>query len=559
MAYSADTMKKWQSLLANGTITPETYNENMRKTPVQDRINPATHTSWGTRLPTGQTREQSDQASYDRNIASTTQQLQDLGYTTPTGGVTPGSTYDAPDGVMTPRQTTVTPMSNTGQISTAPVMVNQSGQVATPTNQVTNQPSSPTTNFGEGAYADWLAAQYQQGMGSLDYARSQSNLALDEAESKISPFYYDERNRAAAQGALARRAEQERMASQGLSGGVSTQGEISRNVALQGQLGSLGRSEAEAMADIARDRAGVDADYAFGQGDLASQLAVLQAEQGIQDEATATAEQKEQVANQYLSDMIASGNATDWLMVNGASIAAEHGGDVLDYLWNFASAYTPEPTSATGGQPDEVPFETSPSFDMVYNTAITNPEITTGVLELLRNPATAGSILPDEKYGEYDAAQTGTIEALSKYGMTPDELEQYMFYVQSLSEAQFETVKNDLVSGQQGYQQDVFEANRPSELATFYADINSSDTPVTKLNSIMNDGFLETEEYYTFAFNLLASSPDPVATAKSINSSGHLSTEQQTKLNAEARRIRDQEIQEDKLLEDTSDPYGIGG
>ncbi len=80
-------------------------------------------------------------------------------------------------------------------------------------------------------------------------------------EAALKPYYYDLRNRTAAQSDIAAKNFAEYMAAQGIRGSAAGLPEIYRNAALQGQIGALTRQEQQAREDIARRRSTTQAEY----------------------------------------------------------------------------------------------------------------------------------------------------------------------------------------------------------------------------------------------------------------------------------------------------------
>lgn len=80
-------------------------------------------------------------------------------------------------------------------------------------------------------------------------------------EAALKPYYYDLRNRTAAQSDIAAKNFAEFMAAQGIRGSAAGLPEIYRNAALQGQIGALTRQEQQAREDIARRRSTTQAEH----------------------------------------------------------------------------------------------------------------------------------------------------------------------------------------------------------------------------------------------------------------------------------------------------------
>ncbi len=376
MAYSKETLDNMRRLADKGTITEDRYNEIVKsdldeRTPAY--IAPG-FTSWGTRLTGGQTREQADTSAYNQNIQSITDQLSNLGYNSATP-ITPSTNYNVgAGGAMTPVATQPVAGAVSPVASSMPI-VN--------TNTPVTGNATAGANTGVGGL---LNAQYNQGVNSLDYARNTALGNIADERARIRPYYYDERNRYASQQALARRAELERQASQGLGGGVSTQGEIARGVALQGALSGIGRDETSALADIERQKAQVQNQYAFGVSDLKSQQDIAQMEYDLEQQAIADAQDLQDedntLLNQYFAEMVSSGNADKWLQDNASII----GFDMVNKLKGMAGMFTPEVAGVGGGEQPMTP-EQNIAYNLLGDKILTestdNPELLLATLRRL--------------------------------------------------------------------------------------------------------------------------------------------------------------------------------
>ena len=127
----------------------------------------------------------------------------------------------------------------------------------------------PHDNSLNRPYADMLAemerrqrelaeAQRQSRIAALGKQKEQALSSLQSEEAALKPYYYDLRNRTAAQSDIAAKNFAEYMAAQGIRGSAAGLPEIYRQSALQGQLGTLNRQEAADIADIARRRSGIE-------------------------------------------------------------------------------------------------------------------------------------------------------------------------------------------------------------------------------------------------------------------------------------------------------------
>ena len=135
-------------------------------------------------------------------------------------------------------------------------------------------------------YADMLAeierrqrelaeAQRQSRIAALGKAKESALSGLQAEEAALKPYYYDLRNRTAAQSDIAAKNFAEYMAAQGIRGSAAGLPEIYRQSALQGQLGTLNRQEAADIADIARRRSGIESAYEY---DVAAAMADIDAQ-----------------------------------------------------------------------------------------------------------------------------------------------------------------------------------------------------------------------------------------------------------------------------------------
>lgn len=96
-------------------------------------------------------------------------------------------------------------------------------------------------------------AQTQAAVASLGKARDSSLSNLSREKAEIEPTYYAKRNSASTQSQLGAKNFAEFMAGRGgTTAGSNAQAELSRGGALQGELGSLGRDEANAFVENSR-------------------------------------------------------------------------------------------------------------------------------------------------------------------------------------------------------------------------------------------------------------------------------------------------------------------
>jgi len=119
-----------------------------------------------------------------------------------------------------------------------------------------NETTTPTTTTAQTPqnYIEGLSeAKRKAQMASLAQSRDQALSNLQAEKSGIAPKYYDARNQAAAGAQQSARNFAEFMAARGgTSSGANAQAALMNNMSLQGNLGALGRQEAEAYQDIAR-------------------------------------------------------------------------------------------------------------------------------------------------------------------------------------------------------------------------------------------------------------------------------------------------------------------
>lgn len=134
--------------------------------------------------------------------------------------------------------------------------------------------------YGQSSIQDQIdslkASQQAAAEASLGKARDSSLSQLGADRAKIDPAYYSARNQASTQNQLGAKNFAEFMASRGqTSSGVANQAEISGNVALQGQMGSLKTSQLGEEAENTRRVQNVNAGY---ESDLVSSKAGIEAQ-----------------------------------------------------------------------------------------------------------------------------------------------------------------------------------------------------------------------------------------------------------------------------------------
>lgn len=146
--------------------------------------------------------------------------------------------------------------------------------------------STGGTSGGGSGYdlSEWLKKQYASALegelAGLKDAYEKNNASLDDEEARLSGIYDPQRNRIAAQNALAKRVWDERAAANGLSSGANGQAELARSSVMQRDLASIGEEEANARADVSLRKKNLTIEYtnaitqarANGQAELAKAL-----------------------------------------------------------------------------------------------------------------------------------------------------------------------------------------------------------------------------------------------------------------------------------------------
>jgi hypothetical protein len=139
---------------------------------------------------------------------------------------------------------------------------------ADPANQVKTVEQAPpvvqgTQQNNTQSMIDQLnAAKRQAVFAQLDKSRQGALSGLQAERAGIQPKYYDQRNQVAAGGQQQARNLAEFMANRGgAKSGSNAQATISNNMTTQGNLGALGRQEAQAYTDIERRTSDVNSAY----------------------------------------------------------------------------------------------------------------------------------------------------------------------------------------------------------------------------------------------------------------------------------------------------------
>lgn len=132
--------------------------------------------------------------------------------------------------------------------------------------------------------SEWLKKQYASALegelAGLKDAYEKNAASLDDEEARLSGIYDPQRNRIAAQNALAKRVWDERAVANGLSSGASGQAELARSSTMARDLASIGEEEANARADVSLRKKNLTIEYtnaiaqakANGQAELAKAL-----------------------------------------------------------------------------------------------------------------------------------------------------------------------------------------------------------------------------------------------------------------------------------------------
>lgn len=146
--------------------------------------------------------------------------------------------------------------------------------------------STGGTSGGGSRYdlSEWLKKQYASALegelAGLKDAYEKNNAGLEDEEARLSGIYDPQRNRIAAQNALAKRVWDERAEANGLASGANGQAELARSSTMQRDLASIGEEEANARADVSLRKKNLTIEYtnaitqarANGQAELAKAL-----------------------------------------------------------------------------------------------------------------------------------------------------------------------------------------------------------------------------------------------------------------------------------------------
>mgnify|MGYP000894043311 CR=1 FL=1 len=171
---------------------------------------------------------------------------------------------------------------------------------------------------------------------NLENALASSIGNLDTEQAKVSPYYYDKRNQAAAQSDVGALNFAQFMAGRGIKGGAGAMPEIYRNAALQGNIGALNQAEAANLAEIERNRSQIQNAYENNQANVLNNYATdlsgldtdyLNSKQSMadayeQDIAAANAGISAQGLQAYIDQL----NADRMFGLNEAQITGRYGG-----------------------------------------------------------------------------------------------------------------------------------------------------------------------------------------------------------------------------------------
>jgi hypothetical protein len=147
-------------------------------------------------------------------------------------------------------------------------------QLGNPLNKTTNT-ANTTTNGIQNAITSFKNAQIQSAMATLQKSRDAALSNLTAEKATIQPKYYQKRNAESVQSQLGAKNFAEFMAQRGgANSGTSSQAELARNVALQGNIGALNQQEAGDYATNARRVTDVQNSY---ESDLAAAKAGAEA------------------------------------------------------------------------------------------------------------------------------------------------------------------------------------------------------------------------------------------------------------------------------------------
>ena len=186
------------------------------------------------------------------------------------------------------------------------------------TSVYTNELGRPLGYYQAEDRSDYINELYdtarEQALSALESAYDREVTSYDYAAARIPAQYYDARNAASAEAALARQSVNEQFAASGLNTGATGQARLSLAVAEQGALGALGREQSAALAELEMRRAEAESEYkaAVAEAIASSELERAQA---LYDEAVRV----ESSYRTYSEDLLAAWGLT----LAGTPAAAE--------------------------------------------------------------------------------------------------------------------------------------------------------------------------------------------------------------------------------------------
>ena len=186
------------------------------------------------------------------------------------------------------------------------------------TSVYTNELGRPLGYYQAEDRSDYINELYdtarEQALSALESAYDREVTSYDYAAARIPAQYYDARNAASAEAALARQSVNEQFAASGLNTGAAGQARLSLAVAEQGALGALGREQAAALTELEMRRAEAESEYkaAVAEAIASSELERAQA---LYDEAVRV----ESSYRTYSEDLLAAWGLT----LAGTPAAAE--------------------------------------------------------------------------------------------------------------------------------------------------------------------------------------------------------------------------------------------
>lgn len=186
------------------------------------------------------------------------------------------------------------------------------------TSVYTNELGRPLGYYQAEDRSDYINELYdtarEQALSALESAYDREVTSYDYAAARIPAQYYDARNAASAEAALARQSVNEQFAASGLNTGAAGQARLSLAVAEQGALGALGREQSAALAELEMRRAEAESEYkaAVAEAIASSELERAQA---LYDEAVRV----ESSYRTYSEDLLAAWGLT----LAGTPAAAE--------------------------------------------------------------------------------------------------------------------------------------------------------------------------------------------------------------------------------------------